>query len=286
MIELDGNLYFATGRYPAAVDGGTVCRVAPGGAVTVEYTLAEQGAHDMHLHAGKIYVAGTDPMGDWTLGNLYIRDAGGAWAQRRTLPLTIHTLALCHDDAGDLWAGVGAHSGDNATWQGRVMRSVDDGATWENNWYINDFRVWGIAQQAGAIWAVGQDGVLSVLEDGAWATVAGVSIYPYPRMIHHAGNLIALSPAQKLTRISAGGAMDALSITPVVDSSLFNVMTSDGSYLYILAADGYIWRSEDLSAWARYSRVPGAISLGHWPSQSCLVASSKGADAKLWRIEV
>ena len=292
MIEHDGKFWIGLGNEPAGTDGGLIVFVVANGTLQAEYAVDEQGVHDMHLHDGKIYVPGTDPTDDWTLGNLYIRDTAGVWAKRRTLPLTIHTWGLCHDGDGNLWAAVGAHAGDNATWQGRVLRSADDGLTWDVNVQVNDYRAYDIEQHAGAFWAIGYtasyEQLLYTSADGqAWETVNGVSPERLQRFVKHGNLLIGQLSSQKgLVVIGAAGNVDTVNLTFSFRYPSLNCIASDGEYLYCVDVSGYIWRSNDLEAWERYSQVPGAISVGYWPSQNCLIVSDKGIQAKLWKIDL
>jgi hypothetical protein len=287
MIEVDGNLIFGAGNFPAGTDGATICRVSPGGEITIELQLDEQGVFDMHLHDGKIYVCGCDPTESWSLGNMYIRDTDGSWVKRRTQPLTIHTWGACHDASGDLWVACGCHAGDNATWEGRVMRSTDDGITWDDNWLINGYRCFDVIEHNSLIYATGwhwsqQTGYLAQTwrYDGEWIELPAKP-WRFPRLIAHGDLLLAYVDNLSSYLVDLVTAVQYSAPSRLYG---FNTLCSVGDHLYVLAADGYIWRATDLATWERYSYVANAISLGYWPSQNCLVVSDRGSQAKLWRI--
>lgn len=289
----DGRLCIAPGNSPANRDGGSVGFLLADGTIEIETLVDEQGVHDTHLHGGKIYVAGTDPIEGWELGNIYIRDVGGNWTKRRTLPNVIHCFGMCHDIQGRLWVAVGAHAGDNATWQGRIMRSIDDGVTWELNIQVNNYRMFDVIQFDNRMYAMGMgaylDGQLFVSDDdgATWTQDTSVMPHPYQRFIAHNGSVYYLSYFQyNIARISPGGSI--VSSTPGGSSvsSPFNTLASDEEHLCFLDSDGYIRRSNDFTNWQTYSQVIGAISLGYWPAQSCLVASTAGEQAALWRVQI
>lgn len=292
MIELDGDLFFGVGNEPAGSNGAVIARVDSAGVVTSEHSLDEQGVHDMHLHAGKIYVAGTDPVDDWTLGNLYVRGTDGAWVKRRTLPLVIHCWGLCHDGDGYLWAGVGAHAGDNVTWEGRVLRSGDDGLTWAVNTKLNDYRIYDVLWNGGHYYAVGYHWTGSGYEyqfwhslDGAdWQIVAGVQPYRLQRLVAHGDVVVTVNYALNQLLVADGASVNSYALPATYRSVMLNGIVSVGVDLYLVDTTGRIWTTSDFANWTQYSDVPHAISLSHWSSQNCLVASDVGLEAKLWKV--
>lgn len=292
MIELDGALFFGAGNEPAGSDGAVIARVDSVGVVTSEHSLDEQGCHDMHLHAGKIYVAGTDPTDDWTFGNIYIRGTDGAWVKRRTLPLTIHTWGLCHDGDGQLWAGVGAHAGDNATWEGRVLMSEDDGLTWGGNIKLNDYRIYDVLWHNGHYYAVGyhwtgsqyQYQLWHSLDGTDWQLVAGAQPYRLQRLVAHGDVVVTVNYALNQLLAIDGESVSSYALPATYRSVMLNGLVSVDANLYLVDAIGQIWQTSDLQNWTQYSYIPNAISLGAWPSQACLVASEVGVSAKLWKI--
>lgn len=292
MIDLDDKFWVGLGNEPAGTDGGLIVSVEADGTLQAEYAVDEQGIHDMHLRAGKIYVPGTDPTDDWTLGNLYIRDTDGTWMKRRTLPLTIHTWGLCHDPDGYLWAAVGAHAGDDVTWEGRVMRSTDDGLTWNINTQVNNYRMYDIEYHADVFWAIGYTATYNQIlyrsDDGiSWIEVNDATPERLQRFVKHGDLLICqMSSRNGLIVIDDLGSITTHQLGSTFRHPSLNCMASDGALIYCIDASGYVWRSVDFEAWERYSHVPNAISIGYWQSQNCLIVSDKGAQAKLWKIEL
>lgn len=292
VIEIDSDLYFGVGNEPAASDGAVIARVSPAGVIVQEHSLDEQGCHDIHLHAGKIYVAGTDPTDDWALGNIYIRDTDGNWVKRRTLPLTLHCWGLCHDGNGNLWAGVGAHTGDNATWEGRVMMSDDDGLTWTHNIKLNDYRIYDILWSNGYYYAVGYHWTGSMYEYQLWYSTDGTvwqliaNIYPYrlQRLVAHGVFVVTVNYTLNQLLVIDGISVSSYTLPASYRPVMLNGIVSVDVDLYIVDAAGRIWKTSNFTNWTQYSYIPNAISLGYWPSQQCLVVSDAGVNAKLWKI--
>lgn len=290
MIEIDGRLFIGIGNQPAGTDGGLIANLAADGTLQSEYIVDEQGVHDMHLHAGKLYIPGTDPSDDWSFGNLYIRGSDGVWIKRRTLPNVLHTWGLCNDADDNLWVSVGAHAGDNQTWEGRVMRSQDDGLTWDKNVLVNNYRVYDIAIRDNVFYAIGYLSnavqLLYMSPDGEnWSAVSGVTPYRLQRLIAHDGQLICAR--SDLSGLVVIGATISDPVLPFSFPAIaLNCISSDGVYLYCVDEYGNIWRSADIDAWQKYSRVSGAISIGYWATQNCLVVSDMGTNAKIWKVNL
>lgn len=292
MIDLGGNFCIGIGNEPASYDGAAIANITADGKVTVEYQLSEQGCHDMHVYNGKIYVPGTDPTDDWTLGNIYIRDTSGEWVKRRTLPLTLHCWGACHDHNGDLWVACGCHAGDNVTWEGMVMRSTDDGLTWAENILLNGYRMFDVIEHNNIMCAAGwhwssQTGYQAQLwcntGDG-WVLFDGVQPYRYPRLTPFGDMLITWHNVNQSLIDCVTGIEYPVPFAHI--PSLCNPFAVVSDWLYCVDGNGYIWRSKNLTSWERYSYVQNAISIGYWPSQNCLVVSDKGTQAKLWRIQI
>lgn len=258
-----------------------------GATIASGFVLNEQGVHDVHLQGSDLWVCGTDPYDDWTLGNIYHRNVVGAWTKLRTLPLTIHALGLWHDGAA-LYVAGGTHTGDSATWKGRILKSLDDGSTWSAV-DVNNYRLYDVIGFDGKLYAVGYDytGVYSqdlyVSVDGVtWPKVAGVSPAIKPRLVEFRGSLVGVqSSLAGVFSVAAGGSV-ALQSVPFTVANHWNVLESDGVYLYALASDGLVWRTSDLSAWDTYSRVANAISLKWWPGHGLMIGDT-GTAARVWK---
>ena len=111
-----------------AVNAGPVPLVAydPQTEVFVEEaTIDDEQVDVFHVLDGVLQTGGHDPLEGWQLGNVYVRDDGGAtWTKLRTVPRAIHTYAMTSRD-GALFAGLGTPAG--AT----VAVSTDGGQTWD-----------------------------------------------------------------------------------------------------------------------------------------------------------
>ena len=112
-----------------------------------EATFDEEQIDRFYVFGSELLVPGTDPRQSWHLGNLYRRDSEGRWQKLRTLPRTIHALALARHD-GRLFAGVSVTEAVPAgvgkeRYGSAVAVSDDGGKSWQlkplGGWRIFDF---------------------------------------------------------------------------------------------------------------------------------------------------
>lgn len=287
MESLSDRMLIGLGNDPGNENGAVVVSSADGQNFLVERLLDEQGVVDWQKLTGdEIWLPGLDPTDDWTLGNLYHRTAG-AWAKLRTMPLTIHAFGLWSDGA-TIYVAAGAHTGDNQTWAGRVLKSLDDGATWQA-FDVNAYRVTDVIGFDGRLYATGLDWNGSDYQyelyrsddDGqTWQTLP-VSVRYRPRLTVWNGALYAVDYDQvKLVRIALGGGVTEHAV-PFVILNEWQVLQGSSSGLYVLASDGTVWRSADLVSWSAYAHVAGAVSL--WvDADDVLWLSTCGPDARIW----
>lgn len=278
-------MFIGLGNLPTESDGALVACTADGVTLTPEHVLDEQGCHEIVEIGGALLVPGTDPVDDWTLGNLYTRNGAGVWAKKRTLPLTIHCFGLYDDGAGHLFAGVGAHAGDSVTWEGRILRSDDGGTTWAVNVLVNDNRIYDVVGYNGALYATGQTQTgdyqlwKSIDLGVSWALAAGAQPESRPRLAVFGSLLVMVTAGRaSLTVVNAVNSVTVY-VTPFTIANQWNVLWVRSGWLYVIAADGYIWRSQDFSAWERYSYVSGALSLGLLPDNSIGIGA-----VGLWKV--
>lgn len=87
--------------------------------------IEDEAADHYRVINGRLYVPGTDPQEDWSLGNFY-RLENGAWVKHRTLPGAIHSFDIV--GVGDtLFATVSRLIEQPQC----LMVSEDDGKTWK-----------------------------------------------------------------------------------------------------------------------------------------------------------
>lgn len=288
---IGGDLLIGCGNSPGNEAGCQIFRSADGATFAHEFTPSEQGSNvDGQLVGGEWWVCGQDPSDDWTLGNIYQRSAAGEWSKIRTLPLTIHALGLWHDGS-TLYVAAGAHTGDNATWRGRVLRSSDGGATWAAA-EVNNYRCYDVIGFDGRLYAIGYDWTgsaytndLHMSTDGGatWSKVAGATPALKPRLIAFDGALIGVqSSLAGVFAVAAGGAV-TLHTTPFTIANQWNVLCDGGDgYLYALASNG-VYRSADLITWQSYAAISNPISIALWPGVGLMVCDV-GLNARLWRV--
>lgn len=269
-------------------DDGGVLYAYDGSTFALETVLDEQGVVDMLTVGYDLIVPGLDPMDDWTLGNFY-RKSGGAWAKIRTMPNVLHTFGMAYDGTY-LYAAVGAHTGDNRTWTAQVLRSADSGQTWPQISTLGTYRCYHVKSWNSKIFAsqcgnTDEQIMVSSDQGETWSRTGVYYCQHRQRYLEFDGRLVGVTGAasNQLFAISADGSVTYYDL-PFAVAWQFNAMCIAGDSVYAVASDGYVWRSADLTTWTRYANLPGAVSLAHWPSQSCLVASDRGASAKLWKI--
>ncbi|KKK74203.1 hypothetical protein LCGC14_2886140, partial [marine sediment metagenome] len=123
------DLYLGASTWPNVVDGGDVIRYdyAANTFETV-YQVYEQGIRIIKVLNDKLYIPGTDSMGSWRWGNIYIFD-GNNWVKKETVPWAAHVWNI--DSINDelyVTAWTVENYGLNET---TIYRSADDGDTWE-----------------------------------------------------------------------------------------------------------------------------------------------------------
>lgn len=291
MTDIGGDLFVGIGNQPAGSDGALVAKWD--GALAAENVLDEQGVHDMHVNGSDLWVAGTDPTQDWTLGNVYKRDSLGVWSKIRTQPNTIHTLGMCHVGA-DLYVAVGAHAGDNVTWQGRVMKSSDSAATWPQNVQVNDYRMYDVIGFGARLYASGwdyQSGYINQLlwsDDGGatWNEVAGTRPHRRTRFMAWGTNLVTVNEdGARLIVVASDFSVTTPNLPTGIDFVYsFQHLAVAGAHLYVLDLNGYLWRTLDGIDYERYSYVNNAITIAYWANDNSIIIGDTGADAKLWRV--
>lgn len=288
MQTLGSDLLIACGNDPANENGSQIFRSADGVTFTHEYTPVEQGSLvDGQLVGSEWWCCGIDPTEDWSLGNIYKRSSAGMWTKIRTLPNVIHAFGLWRDGAA-IYVAAGAHTGDNATWRGQVLKSVDDGITWQA-FDVNAYRVTDVIGFDGRLYATGLDWNGSDYQyelyrsddDGqTWQTLP-VSIRYRPRLMIWNGALYAVGyDRRRLLRIAPGGTITEHTV-PFFILNEWNVLASDGLFLYVLAENGMVWRSSDLISWSAYTYVAGAVSIYWWPDHGLMI-SDTGSTARIW----
>jgi hypothetical protein len=289
MQPIDTKLLIMLGNSPGNEDGCQIFNSSDGINFTHEFTPSEQGGNiDGQLLGTDFWMCGQDPTDDWTLGNIYHRNSSGVWTKIRTLPNTIHALGLWHDGS-TLWIGGGMHTGDNATWKGRVLRSVDNGATWEAQADVNNYRIYDIIGHSSKLYAVGYDwtGIdytqdLHVSSDtgNTWSKVSNVTPAIKPRMVAFGTSLLVAGASSNLYRVDVNHAITTY-VLPFTMAAQWNTVTTDGTNVYALDSSGYVWRSSNLSSWEAYTFVSGAISIA-WMGSNLMI-SDVGINARIWK---
>jgi hypothetical protein len=68
----------------------------------------------------------------------------------------------------------------------------------------------------------------------------------------------------------------------------FQYLASDrAGYLYTITDDGRVVRSRDLIAWETVAVTNRAlVTIAYWPAKNWIVVADRGADARLWKIDL
>lgn len=269
---------------PAEFDGALVARW-DGQTMTAVASLPEQGLSDMELSGGRLYIPGTDPLADWSLGNLYVYD-GHALTQRRTLPHTIHAWDLWVEPDGTLLVAVGRHLGDQRTWAGGIYASTDDGQTWtlDADPALGRYRTYAVARGRGGLVAVASDGwdcqAVVRRDGGAW---------------QRAGRVGCRGLAVVQGRVLAMAADGYGIVEPLTGRELrldwqletgyaYQWLATDGRTVYALAAGGAVRATDDLQSWRTVATCERPLlSLAWWPGQG-LVVAERGAPGRVWLV--
>lgn len=112
MVIYDGRLYVGCGDY--STNKGPV-NIYSYGLADGEWQTSAETLDDEHIKRflvldGTLCIPGTDPRGDWSLGNYYTL-ADGAWQTHRVLPSGIHCFDGVVYEGKTFW-GLGVNSGD------------------------------------------------------------------------------------------------------------------------------------------------------------------------------
>jgi hypothetical protein len=297
----NGDLLLGVGGQPAISEGAIIVRLTTANEVVFETRLDEQGILDLQVQGGKAYVPGLDPSfgDDWSMGNVYVRDAAGTWTKRRTLPATVHAVGQAFDDAGNWY--VAAYL-DGSSLQ--IMRSADDGVTWARSPVLCCSWIEGLGVLAERFYLavvphdiygnIGTTATIYVSKTGWvpepsppdtywWAdTGNGVARVSFTWLIPWRAGL--LTPGLNFTSLSVvftDGTARRYQL-PFMLQGTRGVVKGAGGWLYVAATDG-VYRSRDLLTWRKVSvMVPTALG---WRAPYGLLLSDAGDQATLWELD-
>ena len=72
-----------------------------------------------------------------------------------------------------------------------------------------------------------------------------------------------------------------------IATSLYHPMAVADEQLYVVAADGRIFRSRDLLEWQTVPRPDGeVVAVRYWPYMDWLIIAGGGVDGRLWRLDL
>jgi hypothetical protein len=243
-------------------------------------------------------VAGSDPCcpDGWDFGNVYSLQPPGAMVKHRNLPNVVHTWGLWGEN-GVLYASTGSHTGDNQTPVAQIFRSLDQAQSWTHLVDIGQFRAYDIAGFNGALYSIYNNELYDHLSwaeslDGGftWSDIPGENdIYPI-RMFPFNNFLLAVNYSRnEIHALDSSGAVTVFQVPfNMAQQNMFNVMASTGDgYLYTFSENGSLYRTTDLSTWEfLYSTGRQLTSIAWWPANNWLILGDRGANAKLWKVNL
>jgi hypothetical protein len=279
--------------------------------ITAIYSPTEQGIVAMTAVTNTLYIPGADPCcpDGWESGNVYVYTPPDPVVKYRNLPNVLHTWAIWFDEASRaLYAVVGAHLGDNATWTGAVYRSTDGCRSWslvaDKRDDVGDYRTYDMVGLHNKLYIYWNDvysepgavdptpcGLAESSDDGAtWQRLAVPDTVCRVRLAVFQDRLLALTLDQRsLIAVDSAGHIQTYLLPDFRMPDLaFQYLASDrAGYLYTITDDGRVVRSRDLIAWETVAVTDRIlVTIAYWPARNWIIVADRGADARLWKIDL
>ena len=191
-------------------------------------------------------------------------------------------------------------SGYGTTRMGQVLKSIDNGKSWRHISDLGYFRVYDIIGLNDNLYAIYNNlpqspCKLATSNDGgkSWRDVTQSHVQK-THLIQFRNKILAVSINGKSIYATNSASLIEYDIPEgfkIVSDYRFNILAEANGYLYAicLGKDGYysILRTSDLHSWERIAWInKELISLSYWKKRNCLVISSKGIQAKLWKLDL
>ena len=310
--------------WPADKDGALLSSF-DGITITAIYSPTEQGIIAMTAVTDTLYIPGTDPCcpDGWELGNVYVYTPPGPVVKHRNLPNVYHTWAVWFDEVSrTIYAVVGAYRGyihdcANKTCTGAVYRSTDGCNSWslvaDRDDSVGAYRTYDMVGLHNKLYIYWNDaysapgavdptpcGLAESSDGGAtWQRLAVPATACRVRLAVFQDRLLALALDQRsLIAVDSAGQIQThlLPDFKIPGSGatngdphlVFNYLASDrAGYLYAITDDGRVVRSRDLVAWETVAVTDRAlVAIAYWPARNWIVVADRGADARLWKIDL
>lgn len=301
-VEAVGDLlYLGIGAARPGEYDGALLASTDGSTLRSVYQPPEQGFVELTYAGGMLYFPGPDPTEDWTLGNIYNAAPPGPIVKHRNLVNVIHCWGLYPDPAaGRLYAAVGQHTGDNATFFGGILISTDQGATWEPvkdpERILGKYRTYDVIGLRNALYATANDdySAESVLvkstDRGATWRRLDLAVRSRPRLYATPNYLVALRANREgLHVIDTLGRKREVTFDGFLAADwAYNFIISDPKgWHYLLAEGGKVMISRDLRNW-RLLLATGVnlTTIGYWPNKDWLILGDRGAQAGLYWLDL
>jgi hypothetical protein len=287
-----------------AQEDGALLSAYDGITITAIYSPTEQGILAMTVATDTLYIPGDDPCcpDGWEAGNVYVYAPPGPVIKYRNLPNVLHTWAIWSDKVTrELYAVVGAHLGDQLTWTGAVYRSTDDCASWslvaDKSRGVGNYRTYDLIGLHDKLYITWNDaylapcGLAESSDGGAtWQRLAVPATACRVRLVAFQDRLLALTLDQRgLLAVDRAGRIQAYALPDFsIPEVAFNYLVSDRlGYLYVITDDGRVVRTRDLAAWETVVATDRALTtIAYWPARNWIIVADRGADARLWKIDL
>ncbi len=255
LVPYQGRLHMAACTTPMADTGGDLLSYDPAAhAVTLDYSVYEEGNIVLREEGGLLMSPGLDNLGSWEWGNLYLNDGSG-WLRKETVPAALHV----HDVAmheGRLYVTTGEGPPD---FQAAVFVSDDLGDSWTEVFAVlphppeNYFRrFYGLASWGGALWVQSdfwwpEGKVIYELRDGdATAHTVPAGAYTLCGFASYAGRLLCLTGT--LLDSWDGSLWRGLLLPQPSHNFGTRALCVDRDRVYVGGFEGASW-TDDLATW-------------------------------------
>ncbi|MBN4066171.1 hypothetical protein JYT51_02455, partial [Candidatus Amoebophilus asiaticus] len=131
LVALGDTLYIGFGTAYAELSDGAILAGYDGNTLDSISVLSEQGFRDMSKANGSLYIPGADPCcpEGWGDGNYYIFSPPDQFIKHRNQTDVIHGLGTWIEN-DTIYLATGSHTGDFVTPVGKILRSTDNGNSW------------------------------------------------------------------------------------------------------------------------------------------------------------
>jgi hypothetical protein len=285
----NGRLYSGFGDYQANTGPIALTSFDGTGFASPPELLADtEAVYTFRVIDGKLYAPSIDPRvsSDFAVGTSV---GGGASWSNPTVVGSAHAFDIVSLTGSDLWLVGASWNGDAVAW-----RSLDGGATWQQALAVSpvsgiagDFaRFYGAAVYQGKLYVQARDyyGAVHpasrVFDGTSWSDGPNLGTFNHARVF--AGKLLYHGGRHAGWSSDYLKAFDGVSSRPVLSSPIYDY-TIAGRTVYALGSDGWVRKSQNLTAWSKLAEAPAAARSIAIFNGSVYVG---GTDSSLYKLPV